>query len=922
MSFTPSGEQSVEIQIEAEDNASGAFNNVTGSANDMNKAVGAAGGVLAGAGVAAFGKAADAAIGFEEAMADVEKVTGAGVAEELESEIQDLATEVPLAHEELATLATQAGRMGAEGADEIAEFTETAAEMGAATTLSSDEAGQALGKMASALDEPLDNVDELGDAINETSNNFQATSDEIVDSAQRSGQALDTLGLSSDEIIGLSGAFNEVSPTSREAASRMQQVSEAMMDPDNVGMFADMLGVSAEEFEQMREEAPEETMLDLMDAVDGNQGALDTLNDELTTSQARAFRDTADSADTMRDAMDTSNQAMEEGGSLAGKVATETDTMSAQMDLLRSELHNVMIEMGDAFLPVLIDIVEIVGPMVSTFADLNERFDGLPAVIIAATAAIGGLTIALTALTGITATTLLPIIAALGALGATAYAIKQAWDANMGGIQDAAQQMWDAVEPALSSVREFAEDVFEDYIMPLLVELRELWEAEFEAILEDVVETMDVVEDYITTVLDYLGEFWDDHGDTIMQIVETTFAFLEVTIGTILRAISANIRIILAVIRGDFDEALEIVADFWETTFEDILGFIENDFFDGIKAAFSLVFDVIKGIFEAIYDFLIGGSIVPDTFNEILSFLGDWATDTLELFTDFFAELVTLYVETLTDIFETLKATFDTITSWLLGDGLSMVVSAFNTIFDDTIDRLLEFLENLASGIGSTIESITNWVANDGASAFRDAFGAVADAMLDPINSAISRIETAVEDVANYVTGTVQGAIDDAVSAFNSAVPSVLEVPSISVGGGSLNIPSKTINNPLGSNVTIGGGSLSLPSARIGGQLMDLPQLADGGIITDDTLARVGEAGQPEAVVPLQKLSRYLDTAYQVGADTVSPSAQSGGQGTQSALTATLRVEGDGELADLVREHAELVVEEHDASKRARIARN
>jgi len=199
MSFTPSGGESVEISINAEDNASGAFNSVKSSALGAKHAVGAAGAVLAGAGVAAFKSAADSAIDFEEAMAGIEKVTSEAVANELESDIKDLATEIPLAHEELAELATQAGRMGAEGADEIAEFTEVAGQMGAATTLSADEAGTALGKVSSALDEPLENVGALGDAINETSNNFQATSDEIVDATQRSGQALSGLGLESDE---------------------------------------------------------------------------------------------------------------------------------------------------------------------------------------------------------------------------------------------------------------------------------------------------------------------------------------------------------------------------------------------------------------------------------------------------------------------------------------------------------------------------------------------------------------------------------------------------------------------------------------------------------------------------------------------------------------------------------------------------
>ncbi|AUX08910.1 phage tail tape measure protein [Halalkaliarchaeum desulfuricum] len=892
MTFTPSGGESVEIAIEAEDQgASQAFENVESSALGMKHAVGAAGGVLAGAGVAAFGSAADSAIEFEEAMAEIEKVAGEDVAEELTGDIKDLASEVPLAHDELAELATQAGRMGAESADEIAEFTEVAGQMGAATTLSADEAGTALGKMTTALDEPLDNVGELGDSINELSNNFQTTSDEIVDSAQRSGQALDTLGLESDEILGLSAAFNEVSPTSRQAAQRMQQVSESMMDPDNVEMFADMLDVSAEEFEKMRDEAPEETMMSLMENIDGNQDALDTLNDELTTAQARAFRDTADSADAMKEAMQESGEAMEEGGSLAGEVATETDTMAGQMELLSSEVENIKIAMGESFLPVLVDVLETVSPLISEFADVNEEFDGLPAVIMAATAAIGGLTVALTALTGITATTILPIIAALGALGATAYAIKTAWDENMGGIQDATQEMWEAIEPALASVQSFAEDVFEDYVMPLLEDLQELWEEQFEEIAEDVAETMDVVSDRIETVLAFLEGYWEEHGDSIMTIVEATFAFLELTIGTALRAISTTIQAVLAIIRGDFDEALEIYLDFWVTTFEEILGFLDNDFFSGIVATFEAVFGFIQHVFEAIYDFLIGGSIIPDTFNEILDFLTTW---------------------------------FATVQSWLVHDGKELIADGFQAIFDATIGNLMEFLENLAGGISGTLGTIADWVTNQGSDAIEGAFGAVQEAITSPISTAVSTIEDTISELPDYIMDTVQNAVDDAIDWFNRNVPNTLEIPSVTVGGGSVSLPSHTFEDPISGETigTIGGGRLSIPSSTVGGQGIDLPQLAQGGIITGDTLARIGEAGDNEAVVPLHRLSRFLDTAYEVGAQTVSEGPHGATSDSQSStLTATLRVEGDGELADLIREHAELVVEDHENAKANRISR-
>jgi hypothetical protein len=86
-------------------------------------------------------------------------------------------------------------------------------------------------------------------------------------------------------------------------------------------------------------------------------------------------------------------------------------------------------------------------------------------------------------------------------------------------------------------------------------------------------------------------------------------------------------------------------------------------------------------------------------------------------------------------------------------------------------------------------------------------------------------------------------------------------------------------------------------------------------------LGLIGEAGT-EAVVPLQKLNSYLNTAFEVGRHTapVRPNPQASG-GDGGTITARLRVDGDDELARLIRENAELVVEENEQDKRDRLSR-
>ena len=132
------GSTASDIQVEIAGNSSSlrsAISDAVSSLGDMRNAALIAGGALATLASQGIRSSVNAAGEFEAAMANVEKVTDSETVAQLGESIRELSTRIPLAHEELAALATQAGRMGAEGAEEIEAFTEVAASMGAATVL-------------------------------------------------------------------------------------------------------------------------------------------------------------------------------------------------------------------------------------------------------------------------------------------------------------------------------------------------------------------------------------------------------------------------------------------------------------------------------------------------------------------------------------------------------------------------------------------------------------------------------------------------------------------------------------------------------------------------------------------------------------------------------------------------------------------
>jgi TP901 family phage tail tape measure protein len=864
MGFTPSGNQELAVEITASDEgASDAFDDVAGSASGMKTAVLGASAALAGAGVAALAKATQAAASFEQAMVEVEKVTSPETARKMSDAIREMATEIPMAQEKIAGLAADAARFGIKGPKNIRQFTKSVAKMASATTLNAQEAGQSLAKLAELTNTPVSEIENLGSAINSLSNNFATSSQEIVDSMMRSAGALSQLGLNQKQIAGVSAALNEVSESSERAGTRLRRIAQELMNPKNVSKFANALGVTEEKFKQLRSNAPNKLILQMATAMKEGGKEADQFRKALSTTSRQALAGLGQNLKGTRKALEKSNSAYQKATSLQKEFNKQTSTFNSQVQLLKNRLRNIGIVMGNQILPILTKGLKKITPLIEGFAKFNKRMDGMPAIIMAVTATLTGLVGVVSAL-GISITgTLLPAIAMVGGLAAVGYTLYKAWKTNFAGIRtvvkktvktikktfksneeqfkelkETLKELRKQFETALKKVKSAVKFVIKNFVIPLIKRLRKIWKENFSEIASEAVKTFKYIHKKIKKYGKLISKFWNENGDEIMRITKTVFDFIILVIDTAMRAVLTTIKVILALIRGDWKSALKYIREFFEKTFDKVLKFLKNSFLKGLKAALKLVVKAIKWPFKQIYKFLIGNSIVPKTFNKIISFLK-------------------------TNFLPSLKTTLD------------LIFKAYKKAFKRVKSAVLDIFDSMKKAVMRTMR-------------------ALGDAVLNKIKSII----------------------EDFKSTFNNAIPDELHVPQITIGGGGIDIPSTTVGGK-----TIGGGYLGIPSETIGGQDLDLPQLGSGGIVDSATMAMIGEAGK-EAVVPLNKLNRYLDTAFDVGRETapVGTSGTSGGSDSTS-VTARLKIEGDGALAELIRENAEIVFEEREQDKQDRIAR-
>lgn len=119
------------------------------------------------------------------------------------------------------------------------------------------------------------------------------------------------------------------------------------------------------------------------------------------------------------------------------------------------------------------------------------------------------------------------------------------------------------------------------------------------------------------------------------------------------------------------------------------------------------------------------------------------------------------------------------------------------------------------------------------------------------IKSALSGVGSALASVFSSIGSVFKGFLNGIISFLNSSI--------------------RGINKALG-GVKIPDWVPAVGGKSIGINIPQIPQLAEGGIATRSTLANIGEGREPEAVLPLSKLSAMLGTSGGAGGSNISVS--------------------------------------------------
>lgn len=406
--------------------------------------------------------AASSAIAFESSFAGVVKTLDTTnlsaeetttVLAELRQGIRDLATDVdsPLAglgnaHNELARIAELGSQLGV-AKEGILEFTETIGLLAMTSDMTADAGATNIAQFANIMQST--DFDRIGSTIVELGNKSAATESQIIEFGQRLAGAFAQVGASEADVLGFGAAMASVGLNAEAGGTAMTRVVNGMIEATALGgeslaTFADVAGISVDEFKQLFEE-------DAAGAISTFVTGLSELesSEMLSVFETLGFSDVRVS-DTLRrlssaphllaESLDVASQAFEENTAMQEEAQKRFETTAAQINLLKNNITDLAISLGDAMLPGINRGIDTMVTFIQAFQDASPAAFRFTAAILGVAAAAGPVILFAAQLVKafeiLSITISLPawyvIAAAIAAVGVVLYDLQN----NIGGAAD------------------------------------------------------------------------------------------------------------------------------------------------------------------------------------------------------------------------------------------------------------------------------------------------------------------------------------------------------------------------------------------------------------------------------------------------------------------------------------------------------
>lgn len=356
----------------------------------------------------------------------------------------------------------------------------------------------------------------------------------------------------------------------------------------------------------------------------------------------------------------------------------------------------------------------------------------------------------------------------------------------------------------------------------------------FRAIVQ---KAFEVIKNVAGTVLTAIGNFFKKAWEEIQSVWNAVKPYFE-QIWNVIKEIFSTV---VSVLGGFFKAAWYVIQQVWNAVkpyFQSI--------WNTIKSVFSVVVSVLSGFFKAAWAVIKGvWSIAGQYFAMIWNNIKAVFVPVVQVISSFF-----------TNAWEAIKAVWNVVSGYfeMIWNTIKGIFSVVKNVLSGDFSGAWEAIKGIFAGFASFFQTLWDSV--------KSIFGAVGDFFATVFSSAWQAITGVFSNVASFF----KGVWDKIVSIFTSIGTAISDAISGAVKGAIntvLNGAAGIINGFISAiNFAIGIIN-AIPGVNINKlKPLEVPQLATGGIVSNPTLAMIGEGKQQEAVVPLDTLWDKMRTMF------------------------------------------------------------
>ena len=296
-------------------------------------------------------------IEFESAFAGVKKTVDATDEEfeQFEGSLRSMSTQMPTTASELSAIAEAAGQLGIKN-ENLISFTETMANLGVATNMSSDEAATALARLANITGMNQENFERLGSSIVALGNNFATTESEVTNMALNISAAGSQVGMTEADILGVAAALSSLGLEAQAGGTAISKAIIQMANACETGSseleyFAKAAGMSTSDFQRYFAEDATGALTKFISGL-GNlqdESALQFL-DEMGISETRlrdALLRASNANDLFTEAISTSNSAWDENVALTEEAEKRYATTESKIQIMKNTFADMGLTLYD-----------------------------------------------------------------------------------------------------------------------------------------------------------------------------------------------------------------------------------------------------------------------------------------------------------------------------------------------------------------------------------------------------------------------------------------------------------------------------------------------------------------------------------------------------------------------------------------------